>query len=155
MIVEGDSMPIEVEIVTPRRQLFGGDVEMITLPGAAGQMGVLRNHAPLLTILDIGEIVLHLPDGRQEFLAVTGGVVEVRPNKVIVLARSAERPEEIDTERAEAALQRAQESLRNRPPEERKPVELALQRSQLRLKVAARRRRERAMSGEAAYRGDA
>ncbi|MEZ4830742.1 MAG: ATP synthase F1 subunit epsilon [Caldilineaceae bacterium] len=79
-------MPIEVEIVTPRRQLFAGNVDMITLPGADGQMGVLRNHAPLLTILDIGEIVLHMPDGAEDYIAVSGGVVEVRPNKVIVLA---------------------------------------------------------------------
>src|SRR5690606_27730450 len=117
-------MSIEVEIVTPRRQLFGGEVEMITLPGADGQMGVMRSHAPLLTILDIGEIVLHHANGEQEYIAVTGGVVEVRPNKVIVLARSAERAEEIDIERAEAALRRAEESFQNRPSGERKPVEL-------------------------------
>jgi F-type H+-transporting ATPase subunit epsilon len=126
---------------------------MITLPGTAGQMGILRNHAPLLTTLDIGEIVLHHPGGREEYIAVTGGVVEVRPNKVIVLARSAERAEEIDVERAQAALQRAQESITNRPPEERKPVELALQRSRVRLKVAERRRRQR--TGGASFDGEA
>lgn len=136
-------MPIEVEIVTPRRQLFAGEVQMITLPGADGQMGVLRNHAPLLTILDIGEIVLHLPDGGEDYIAVSGGVVEVRPNKVIVLARSAERADEIDIDRAQAAMQRAQDSIRNRPSEERRPVEMALQRSRVRLKVAERRRRQR------------
>jgi F-type H+-transporting ATPase subunit epsilon len=136
-------MPIEVEIVTPRRQLFAGEVEMITLPGADGQMGVLHNHAPLLTILSIGEIVLHLLDGGQDYIAVSGGVVEVRPNKVIVLAQSAERADEIDIERAQAALQRAQESIRNRDTEERRPVELALERSRMRLKVAERRRRQR------------
>lgn len=136
-------MPIEVEIVTPRRQLFAGQVEMITLPGADGQMGVLRNHAPLLTILNIGEIVLHLPDGGQDYIAVSGGVVEVRPNKVIVLAQSAERADEIDINRAQAAMQRAQESIRNRSTEERRPVELALERSRVRLKVAERRRRRR------------
>jgi F-type H+-transporting ATPase subunit epsilon len=140
-------MPIEVEIVTPRRQLFAGQVDMITLPGAAGQMGILRNHAPLLTTLDIGEIVLHHPNGGEEYIAVTGGVVEVRPNKVIVLARSAERADEIDIERARSALQRAQDSIINRPPEERKPVELALQRSRVRLKVAERRRRQRTGGG--------
>ncbi|MBI1297511.1 F0F1 ATP synthase subunit epsilon [bacterium] len=136
-------MPIEVEIVTPRRQLFAGEVEMITLPGADGQMGVLHNHAPLLTILSIGEIVLHLLDGGQDYIAVSGGVVEVRPNKVIVLAQSAERADEIDIERAQAALQRAQESIRNRDTEERRPVELALERSRMRLKVAEKRRRQR------------
>lgn len=147
-------MPIEVEIVTPRRQLFAGEVDMITLPGVDGQMGVLRNHAPLLTILDIGEIVLHHPGGGEDYIAVGGGVVEVRPNKVIVLARSAEQAEEIDIERAQASLERAQESIKNRPAEERRPVELALQRSRVRLKVAARRRRQRTMSGGAAYEGN-
>lgn len=147
-------MPIEVEIVTPRRQLFAGEVEMITLPGADGQMGVLRNHAPLLTILNIGEIVLHLPDGRQDYIAVSGGVVEVRPNKVIVLAQSAERADEIDIDRAQAALQRAQESIRNRSTQERRPVELALERSRVRLKVAERRRRQRTPGSGSASSGE-
>lgn len=147
-------MPIEVEIVTPRRQLFAGEVEMITLPGADGQMGVLRNHAPLLTILNIGEIVLHLPDGRQDYIAVSGGVVEVWPNKVIVLAQSAERADEIDIDRAQAALQRAQESIRNRSTQERRPVELALERSRVRLKVAERRRRQRTPGSGSASSGE-
>lgn len=147
-------MPIEVEIVTPSRQLFAGEVDMITLPGVDGQMGVLRNHAPLLTILDIGEIVLHHPGGGEDYIAVGGGVVEVRPNKVIVLARSAEQAEEIDVERAEAALRRAQESIRNRPTEERRPVQLALQRSRVRLKVAQRRRRHRAGTADTPYQGE-
>ncbi|RME60269.1 MAG: F0F1 ATP synthase subunit epsilon [Caldilineae bacterium] len=136
-------MSIHVEIVTPRRELFNGDVEMITLPGIEGQMGVMGQHAPLLTILDIGEIVLHREGQEPEYIAVSGGVVEVRPDKVIVLARSAERAEEIDVERALAAMRRAEESLRERPPEERRPVELALRRSRIRLKVAERRRRRR------------
>jgi len=74
---------------------------------------------------------------------VTGGVVEVRPDKVIVLARSAERADEIDVSRAEAALRLAEESHQNRPAGERRPVELALRRSQVRLKVAQRRRQRR------------
>ncbi len=141
-------MPIEVEIVTPRRQLFSGSVDMVTLPGVEGQMGIMRNHAPLLTILDVGEVTLHHIGGRQEYIAVTGGVVEVRPNKVIILARAAERAEEIDLARAQDALQRAQESVRNRPPGERKPIEAALQRSRVRLKVAARRRRSGGPAGQ-------
>lgn len=140
-------MAIQVEIVTPRRQLFGGEVEMITLPGVEGEMGVLHNHAPLLTLLDIGAIVLHHTDGREEFIAVSGGVVEVRPNKVVILARSAERADEIDIERAEAALGRARESVQNRPTgEHREPAVAALRRSQVRLKVA-RRRRQRQQGG--------
>lgn len=134
-------MPIQVEIVTPRQELYNGEVQMITLPGADGIMGIMGGHAPLLTTLDIGEIALHQDSGEPEFIAVAGGVAEVRPNKVIVLARSAERADEIDIERAEEALQRAEEAIQNRPDEERRPVELALRRSRVRLKVARRRRR--------------
>ena len=136
-------MTIQVEIVTPSRQLFSGDVQMITMPGVEGEMGVLGGHAPLLTTLNIGEIALHRADGETEYIAVSGGVVEVRPDKVIVLARSAERVDEIDIARAEAAMQQAEEALRTRPEEERRPVEVAYRRSQLRLKVARRRRRTR------------
>ena len=136
-------MTIQVEIVTPNRQLFSGDAEMITMPGIEGEMGVLDGHAPLLTTLNIGEIILHRADGETEYIAVSGGVVEVRPDKVSILARSAERSEEIDIARAEAAMQRAAEALRTRPPEERRPLEVAYRRSQLRLKVARRRRRTR------------
>ena len=136
-------MTIQVEIVTPRRELFSGEVQMITLPGIEGQMGVMGQHAPLLTTLDIGEIILHRPGEEDDYIAVTGGVVEVRPDKVIILARSAERADEIDIARAEAALRRAEESHQNRPAGERRPVELALRRSQVRLKVAQRRRARR------------
>ena len=136
-------MTIQVEIVTPSQQLFSGDVQMITMPGVEGEMGVLGGHAPLLTTLNIGEIALHRADGETEYIAVSGGVVEVRPDKVIVLARSAERAEEIDIARAEAAMQSAEEALRTRDPEERRPVEVAYRLSQLRLKVARRRRRTR------------
>ena len=136
-------MTIQVEIVTPSRQLFSGDVQMITMPGVEGEMGVLGGHAPLLTTLNIGEIALHRANGETEYIAVGGGVVEVRPDKVIVLARSAERVDEIDIARAEAAMQRAEEALRTRPEEERRPVEVAYRRSQLRLKVARRRRSTR------------
>ncbi len=136
-------MTIQVEIVTPSQQLFSGDVQMITMPGVEGEMGVLGGHAPLLTTLNLGEIALHRADGETEYIAVSGGVVEVRPDKVIVLARSAERAEEIDIARAEAAMQSAEEALRTRSEEERRPVEVAYRLSQLRLKVARRRRRSR------------
>lgn len=136
-------MTIRVEIVTPRRELFSGDVQMVTLPGIEGQMGVMGQHAPLLTTLEIGEIILHRPGMENDYIAVTGGVVEVRPDKVIILARSAERADEIDVARAEAAMRRAEESRENRPAGERRPVELALRRSQVRLKVAQRRRPHR------------
>ena len=95
-------MTIHVEIVAPDKTLFSGDVQMVTLPGMDGQMGVMGGHAPLLTTLGIGEIVLHGAN-ETEFLAVSGGVVEVRPNKVTILADVAEAADEIDEERAQAA----------------------------------------------------
>lgn len=136
-------MTIQVEIVTPSRMLYSGEAEMITMPGVEGEMGVLGGHAPLLTTLNIGEIALHRADGETDYIAVSGGVVEVRPDKVVVLARSAERANEIDISRAEAAMERAEEALRTRPDEKRRPVEVAYRRSQLRLKVARRRRSAR------------
>jgi F-type H+-transporting ATPase subunit epsilon len=137
-------MPIQVDIVTRDRRLVSDVVDMITLPGTAGQMGVLRGHAPLLSTLEIGEIALHKGNDVQ-YIAIGGGVVEVRPDKVIVLAESAERAEEIDEARATAALDRARQSLEENPPRDRKLViEAALQRSTLRLKVARRRATGRA-----------
>jgi F-type H+-transporting ATPase subunit epsilon len=133
-------MPILVEIVTPERRLLSEEVDMVTLPGASGQMGVLRGHEPLLSTLDIGEIVLH-NKGQTRHIAVHGGVVEVRPNKVTVLADLAESAEDIDEQRAEAARQRAQERLEHREAGRYDPAAVAsLRRNTLRLKVARRRR---------------
>ncbi|MCC6168400.1 MAG: F0F1 ATP synthase subunit epsilon [Caldilineaceae bacterium] len=141
-------MPIKVEIVTPHRLLASDEVDMVTLPGIDGQMGVMRGHAPLLSTLDIGEIVLHKGNDVQ-YIAVGGGVVEVRPDKVTVLAEVAEQADEIDIERAMAARERARQSLEENPPRERKPViEAAYRRSTLRLKVAQHRRRRQGPSFE-------
>lgn len=132
-------MPIMVDIVTRDRRLLSDEVDMVTVPGVGGQMGILRGHAPLLSTLDIGEVVLHKGNDVR-YVAIGGGVVEVRPDKMIVLAESAEHAEEIDEERAAAALQRARQLLAENPPHERKPViEAALRRSTLRLRVARRR----------------
>jgi F-type H+-transporting ATPase subunit epsilon len=133
-------MTIHVEVVTLERRLVSDDVDMVTLPGADGQMGVLGGHAPLLSTLDIGEIVLH-KGADTVYIAVGGGVVEVRPDKVTVLAETAEHAEEIDIARAEQALARARQSLDENPPVQRRVViEAALRRSNLRLRVAQRRR---------------
>lgn len=120
---------------------------MITLPGTNGQMGILRGHAPLLSTLDIGEIVLHKREGN-DYLAVSGGVVEVRPDKVTILADVAEAEGEIDEERARAALERAERLLAENPPPQQVPEIMAsLRRSTLRLKVARRHTGRRASSG--------
>jgi F-type H+-transporting ATPase subunit epsilon len=133
-------MTIHVDIVTPERLLISDEVDMVSVPGSEGEMGIMGGHAPLLSTMDIGEIVLHKGPETQ-FLAVAGGVVEVRPDKVTILADVAEAAEEIDENRAEAARERARESLADNPPPQRRIViEAALRRSNLRLKVARRRR---------------
>ena len=132
-------MAIQVDIVTPERMMVSDEVDMVTLPGMSGQMGILRGHAPLLSTLDIGEIVLHRGN-ETEYIAVGGGVVEVRPDKVTILADSAEHEAEIDIERAQAAMERAQKFLEEGGPPERRPIMArALRRSHMRIRVARRR----------------
>ncbi len=136
-------MTIQVEIVTPERKLMSTEVDMVSLPGADGQMGIMGGHAPLLTTMDLGEIALHRGND-VEYLVVAGGVVEVRPDKVTILADVAEHVDEIDIDRAEAARERARQSLAEGVTADHRPVmEAALRRSNLRLKVAHRRSRRR------------
>ncbi len=136
-------MTIQVEIVTPERRLMSTEVDMVSLPGVDGQMGIMGGHAPLLTIMDLGEIALHRGND-VEYLVVAGGVVEVRPDKVTILADVAEHVDEIDIDRAEAARERARQSLAEGVTADYRPVmEAALRRSNLRLKVAHRRSRRR------------
>ncbi len=136
-------MTIHVDIVALDREVVNADVDMVTLPGIEGQMGILGGHAPLLSLLDFGEIILHR-GGETEYIAVHGGVVEVRPDKVTILADTAESSDEIDEARARAALDRARQLLDENPPPSQRPVfEAAVRRSNLRLKVAQRRRSTR------------
>lgn len=133
---------LRLEIVTPERLAFSEDVRWVTLPGISGVMTVLPKHAPLMSLLQPGELVIHRPTGEEILYAVGGGVVEVRPDKVVVLADAAEREDEIDIARAEAARQRAERLLKEGvPPERRRELQLSLQKSYVRLRVARRRRR--------------
>jgi F-type H+-transporting ATPase subunit epsilon len=131
-----------LEIVTAERVVFSEDVDVVVAPGVEGQLGILPHHAPLMTMLLPGE--LRARKGGEEFsLAISGGFLEVRPDRVIVLADAAERAEEIDIARAEAAKRRAEELLRQHPPEvDVARAEAALRRSLARLKVVERRRKK-------------
>ncbi len=133
-------MPIRCEIVSQDRKVFEGDVDIVVAPGAAGEMGILPHHAPLLTALKTGVLkVRH--NGQEDFYAISGGFMEVQPNLVTVLADAAEASDEIDVARAEEARRRAEESLKNAPRESdaHLQAEAALRRSNLRLTVAKRR----------------
>ena len=138
-------MPIRCEIVSQDRTVFQGDVDMVVLPGAAGEMGVLPHHAPVLTTLKYGVVKVRRA-GQEQIFAVAGGVAEVQPDIVTVLADAAENVEEIDVSRAQFAKKRAEEILAKGAPKDQAQdallnVEAALRRSNLRLDVVRRYRK--------------
>ena len=137
---------MRLEIVTAERRVYAEDVDMLVAPGIDGQVGILPNHAPLLTALDPGEIRVD-KDGEANYMAVSGGFLEVLGNRVTILADTAERAEEIDIERAEAAVLRAEERIAARTSDmDLQRAVFSLRRSQARL-LAARRRRPRRETG--------
>jgi len=137
-------MTIRCEIVSQDRTVFQGDVDIVVLPGAAGEMGILPHHAPVLTTLKYGVIKVRR-NNKEELFAVAGGVAEVQPTIITILADAAENIEEIDIVRAKAAKKRAEDALANLSPEEDRDaylvMEAALRRSNLRLDVVKRFRR--------------
>ena len=137
---------IRLEIVTPEKMVFSEDVDMILAWGVEGQLGILPHHAPLMTMLQPGDL-MYRKENREEYLTISGGFLEVRPDKVVVLADACERAEEIDVARAEAAKQRAQEALKTAVTgPDAALAEAALRRSLARLKAIEKIRRRR--SGE-------
>jgi F-type H+-transporting ATPase subunit epsilon len=135
---------IRCEIVSQDRTVFAGDVDIVVLPGAAGEMGILPKHAPVLTTLKYGVVKVRV-GGREELFAVAGGVAEVQPEIVTVLAdRGSENIQDIDVNRAEAAKKRAEEYLAKGQPAELDHyliMEAALRRANLRLDVVRRYRK--------------
>ena len=134
-------MGLKLEIVTAESPVFSGEVDAIIAPGTMGQFTVLPHHAALMTMLEPGELCLRV-GGQETFMAISGGFLEVLDEKVIVLADAAERADEIDSARAEAAMKRAQEAMK-RPlnAAEMAAAEAALRRSLARLRVSERRKR--------------
>lgn len=138
-------MPIRCEIVTQDRALFEGPVDMVIAPGSEGELGILPNHAPLLTTLGVGVLRARYR-GDETVFTIAGGILEVRPDLVTVLADVGERIDEIDTDRAEAAKARAEQYLREGPPpdtDEYLRIQAALRRSQLRLDAVRRFRQSK------------
>src|SRR5947208_350264 len=106
-------MPFHLEIVTAERVVLSDDVDQINAPTKDGRVGILPRHEPLLTILDVGQLDIIKSGERTEF-ALSGGFMEVLPNRVTILADTVERADEIDEARAEQARQQAEERLRQR-----------------------------------------
>ena len=127
---------LHVEVVTAERELYKGEADLVSAPGAEGRLGILPRHAALLTTLIPGELTIKLA-GAEEPLFVSGGFLEVSNNSVTVLADTAEHAEEIDQARAEEARRHAQERLEQAQSEaERAELLGALERAMARLRIA-------------------
>ena len=134
-------MPMTLEIITAERQVYSDEVDMVIVPGFDGQLGILPRHAPLMTMLKPGELMVRKSGEDDIHVAVSGGFMEVLGNRVSVLADACERSDEIDEERAELAIQRAQERLANRGSElELERALTSLKRAQVRVNLVRRRR---------------
>ena len=136
-------MPIQLEIVTPERLAFSDTVDGVVVPGSEGELGILPHHAPLVSTLGIGELRIQ-KGGQEEIFAIVGGFLQVRPDKVVVMAETADMASEIDVTRVEEARRDAERALEAGSTE---GADLAAARAQLqtallRLRVAERRRRE-------------
>jgi F-type H+-transporting ATPase subunit epsilon len=136
-------LKIRLEIITAERVVYAEDVDIVVAPGIQGQLGILPHHAPLMTMLQPGELMVR-KDNQEELMFVSGGFLEVRGDKVVVLADVAERAEEIDMARAEAAKRRAEERIAQYPAHvDHARAEAALLRSMIRLRVAEKSRKRR------------
>ena len=138
-------MPIRCEIVSQDRMVFEGDADIVIVPGEGGIMGILPHHAPRLSTLKYGILTVRR-QGQEEHFTVAGGVVEVQPDIITVLADAAENVIEIDVARADAARKRAEEQMLKGPPHDSDSylaIEAALRRSNLRLEAVRRFRGQR------------
>ncbi|MGI6066213.1 MAG: F0F1 ATP synthase subunit epsilon [Bacillota bacterium] len=127
---------INFEVVTPEKVIFSGNIDSLIVPAALGYLGVLANHAPLVTALEIG-VVTYRQDGKPKKMAISGGFLEVVNNKAVVLAHTAEEGEKIDVSRAQSAKERAEKRLSERSADlDVLRAELALKRAISRIKAA-------------------
>jgi F-type H+-transporting ATPase subunit epsilon len=128
---------IQLEIVTPERLVVKDSVDDVQIPGVSGYLGILPGHAPLITEIGVGEISYH-SSGRLSRLAVAWGFAEILPDKVTILAETAEKSEEIDVQRAQAAMARAEEVLRNSGTAGNPQAQAAFERAKSRIEVAGK-----------------
>jgi F-type H+-transporting ATPase subunit epsilon len=133
--------PMRLEIITAERLVYSDDVDVVVAPGIEGQLGILPHHAPLMTALQPGELMVR-KNGEESYLAVSGGFMEVLGNRVTILADAAESSDEIDEQRSQQAVERARERLEKREEDiELEQALSSLRRAQARLNVVRRRRR--------------
>ena len=136
-------MPIQLEIVTPERLVYEDEVDSVNVPGIEGELGILPHHAPLVSTLGYGELRIR-KGGAEESFAIVGGFLQVRPDKVVVMAETADLASEIDLERAQEARREAERALETGYHEgaDLAAARAALQQALLRIRVAERRHRE-------------
>ena len=136
-------MSLTLEIVTPERLAYSDEVDAVTLPGIEGELGILPHHAPLVSMLGVGELRIR-KGGAEESFAIVGGFLQVRPDKVVVMAETADMASEIDLERAQEARREAERALESGYSEgtDLAAARAALQQALLRIRVAERRHRE-------------
>jgi len=136
-------MPLQLEIVTPERQAYSDEVDAVVCPGIDGELGVLPHHAPLLSLLGVGELRIR-KGGEEEYFAIAGGFVQVRPDKVVIMAELADLSSEIDLEAAEEARNEAERALQQGfdEPADLARARAAMERALLHIRVGERRHRE-------------
>ncbi len=136
-------MPLQLEIVTPERLAYSDEVDSVQLPGSEGELGVLPHHAPLVSTLGVGELRIR-KGGTEESFAIVGGFLQVRPDRVVVMAETADLSSEIDLEKAQEARREAERALETGYHEgvDLSAARAALQQALLRIRVAERRHRE-------------
>jgi F-type H+-transporting ATPase subunit epsilon len=137
-------MPLLLEIVTPERLAYSDTVDAVNLPGIEGELGVLPHHAPLVSMLGVGELRIR-KGGAEESFAIVGGFLQVRPDKVVVMAETADMASEIDLEKAQQARREAEQALEGSARADAvdlSAARAALQHALLRIRVAERRHRE-------------
>ena len=136
-------MSIQLEIVTPERLAYSDTVDSVVLPGSEGELGVLPHHAPLVSMLGVGELRIR-KGGTEESVAIVGGFLQVRPDKIVVMAETADMASEIDLETTQEARREAERALESgfREGADLAAARAQLQQALLRIRVAERRHRE-------------
>jgi F-type H+-transporting ATPase subunit epsilon len=136
-------MPLHLEIVTPEKLAYQGEVDSVVLPGSEGELGVLPHHAPLISTLGAGELRLRTA-GQEESFAIVGGFLQVLPDRVVVMAETADIASEIDLEKAQEARRNAEQMLESGIVEgsDLAAARASLQAALIRIRVAERRHRE-------------